>query len=173
MPARYLVAAGLTLAATPLGAGPFETETARAAFGAEIRELILDEPELVGRALNPPVPAPSDIYADARDEDLGRLEAERAALFAETRPRIGPDGAPVALAFLTGPDCADCAAAEAELATLMERLGLAATRLDASDPDVAQAMDRLTLDTLPSYVLPDMMVRGQIPPFVLERYISP
>ncbi|MHA7874493.1 hypothetical protein [Roseivivax sp.] len=161
---------------TPESAGQrpgFATPEARAAFGAELRALILDEPEIVGRALTPTVPEAADIYAEEREADLATLAEARAALFDPAWPRLGAAEAAPALAFVTEPGCQTCAEAQAELVNLLDRLGLTATRIDAGSPRGAALMDRLTLDAVPSYVLPDMMVRGQVPSFVLERYLSP
>ena len=36
----------------------------------------------------------------------------------------------------------------------------------------AEAFARLDLDTTPSYVFPDMMLRGSIPLVVLEKYVK-
>ncbi|WP_116597159.1 hypothetical protein [Primorskyibacter marinus] len=44
---------------------------------------------------------------------------------------------------------------------------------DGAEADADLAMfDRMGLDKTPSYVLPDMMIRGQMPVFVLERYFD-
>jgi hypothetical protein len=34
-------------------------------------------------------------------------------------------------------------------------------------------MERMTFDALPSYVMRDKLIRGQMPIFVLERYLTP
>ena len=51
--------------------------------------------------------------------------------------------------------------------------GAAPRGSDTTTGATNQAMfDRLGLDTTPSYVLPDMLIRGEMPGFVLERYID-
>ncbi|MFD1341760.1 hypothetical protein [Litorisediminicola beolgyonensis] len=161
--------AALGTTAAPLHAGALFPETEqRAAFGAELRAALIADPAPILEALNPsPVS-----YAEDIAEDLARLDAERAALYAPHLPRLGAQDGAVTIAFLTGPDCNDCALAETELTALLERLGLAATRIDTGDDAAAAMMARLTLDALPAYVLPDMMIRGHVPDFVLERYLT-
>lgn len=113
------------------------------------------------RALTAP-PA-TDLYGSEKSADRARIEAEAEALF-------GPDR-DAAIALFTAPDCADCAQAEAELAALTARLGLR-HRIIALDDDTRPMFERLTFDTLPAYVLPDMLIRGQMPAFVLEGYLT-
>jgi hypothetical protein len=91
-------------------------------------------------------------------------------LFDSDRAGIGPAGAPVRIAFFTRADCATCAAARAELATLATRMGFRATVIDM-DRDAALVRD-LGLDMAPSYVLRDRMLRGAMPAIVLDRYLS-
>lgn len=69
------------------------------------------------------------------------------------------------------------------LNTIMERPEITAAEVLAGlelelKPDSAQAdadltmFERMGLDETPSYVLPNMMIRGQMPVFVLERYFD-
>ncbi|MHA6344053.1 glutaredoxin family protein [Roseivivax sp. CAU 1761] len=174
---RQALAVAALVAATPAAAGPFDTLEARAALGEELRELFRDEPELVRPALGLTAPQltaiAQDLYADEIAADLGRIEAEAARLFAPDRPGPGPEGALPAIALLVGPDCPDCAAAQAELDALARRLGLRAAVIDvAADPADRAMMERLTLDMVPSYVMPDRMIRGHMPQVVLERYLT-
>ncbi|MCM2561165.1 disulfide bond formation protein DsbA [Lutimaribacter sp. EGI FJ00015] len=127
----------------------------RAAFGAEIRALLLQDPEIVARALAGP-----SIYADAIENDLSRIRAHADTLFA--------DGA--ALAIVTGPDCPSCAQALDELRVLTTELNVTFTELNLTDNRALA--DDLQLDSVPSYVLPDKMVRGHVPPVVLRRYLG-
>lgn len=153
-----LVACALLGAGTPLVAQTdFTALTAaeRAAFQAEIRALLLDEPQIVARALEGPSP-----FADAVDNDLAAIGRNADTLFA--------NGA--ALALFTAPDCPDCDRALAELRALAEALGLSFTLLNMH-ANASLAAD-LGLDTAPSYVLPRMMVRGHVPPVVLRRYLD-
>lgn len=127
----------------------------RAVLRAEIRALLLDEPEIVARALSGPSP-----YAEAVDRDLGVIERHADTLFA--------GGA--AIAIFVAKDCPDCARALDELRTLTDGKGLTFTVLDIHEnADLAAALE---LDATPSYVLPDKMVRGHVPPVVLERYLQ-
>ena len=43
--------------------------------------------------------------------------------------------------------------------------------MDDRGPDATLAAE-LSLEQAPSYVLPDMMMQGHIPPVVLERYLA-
>jgi len=54
---------------------------------------------------------------------------------------------------------------------LAARLGLRVTLFDMAE-DAALAAE-LGLDMAPSYVLPDMMLRGAMPAIVLEKYLRP
>ncbi|MFD1508799.1 disulfide bond formation protein DsbA [Lacimonas salitolerans] len=158
MRALGLAACALLGAGTPLVAQTdFTALTAaeRAAFHAEIRAVLLADPNLVDRALAGPSP-----FADAVDSDLSAIDRHADTLF--------PDGA--ALAVFTSPDCTDCDRALEELAALAQELGVSFTILDMVDHgDLAAALE---LDMAPSYVFPRMMVRGHVPPVVLRRYLE-
>lgn len=127
------------------------------------------------RALAAPAPpAAADIYAEEIAADRALLAAEAGALFDSARPGLGPADAPVAIALFTGPGCAACAPATAELEELATRLGVRAVLIDTgADPADAALMRRLGLDLLPSYALPWGMIRGAMPAVVLERYLAP
>lgn len=156
---------GASLAACALlGAGtPLQAQTdftaltgpERAVFQAEIRALLLDEPQIVDRALAGPSP-----FADAVDNDLAAIDRNADTLFAND----------AALALFTAPNCPDCDRALDELRTLADALGLSFTLHDMQE-NAGLAAD-LGLDTAPSYVLPRMMVRGHVPPVVLRRYLE-
>lgn len=119
------------------------------------------------------VPGASDIYADEIAADLARITAAAPMLFDPARPGPGPAGAPVAIAVFVAPDCQDCAAALRDLAAIADRQGLRAAVLNvSSDPDLSLLFQGLGLDILPSYVMPDRMIRGAMPGFVLERYLG-
>lgn len=142
------------------------TATERAVLHAQIREALLGLP----RHLLPDAPAPSlDIMGDAIAEDLSRLSDRSAALFGPDLPGFGPPDAALTVALFTARDCPDCAAAEADLRRLAETRDLRVTLLDIdAHRDLAQALE---IDLAPSYVLPDMMLRGHIPLIVMERYL--
>ncbi len=166
-------AAGLFLAAAAAGGALADTDftalapTERAIFHAEIREALLGLP----RAALPDAPPPAiNLYQDAIDRDLARLADRDTALFGPHLPGFGPADAAQRIALFTAPDCPDCARAEAELRALADTFDLRVTLLDMdTHADLARALE---LDLAPSYVLPDMMLRGHIPPIVLERYLS-
>ena len=109
------------------------------------------------RAAEAPVIA-GDLYAEDRERDLDRIAARAGALF--------PKGERIAL--FVGPDCADCAAARAEL----DSLGHPVALHDTGDPAAASLHDALALEDLPAYVMADRLIRGHMPAFVLERYLS-
>jgi hypothetical protein len=162
----------LLLAAAPTAAGTdftALTPAERALFHAEIRAVLLAHPELARPA--PPVPpAQPDLYAEDVASDLALIGVETARLFAPDLPGFGPSGAANRIALFTGPDCPDCARAEAELRDLAARHDLRVTLFDrAARPDLAA---RLGVDTLPFYVLPKMMLRGHMPAPVLARYLD-
>ena len=131
------------------------TAAERAAFRAEIRALLLEEPEIVARALAGPSP-----YADAVDSDLARINAYADILFS--------GGA--AVAVITSPNCPSCDRAVDELRELTGELGVTFNEINgAENPDLIADLD---LGVLPTYVLPDMMVRDHVPPIVLRRYLT-
>lgn len=109
------------------------------------------------RALVPP----PDPYAQEKADDLARI-AREPVLFAEGQ----------AIAMFTHPDCGSCGHAEAELQALSKALGVGVQILNTHSPANAALMERLSLDLLPSYVMPDRLIRGQMPSFVLERYLT-
>lgn len=121
----------------------------------------------------PPGPAPVEAYADEIASDLARIKAETPALFHDPRDALGTGSGAAAITLFIGPDCPDCARARAELATLAEAMDLRAHVIDVSkNAEDAALLARLTLDTLPSYVMPDKLIRGHMPAFVLERYLT-
>jgi len=160
--AGLLCAGGTALAQSTLSSAE------RAALGAEIRALLLDEPEIVEQALNPP----SD-YEEAASADRARLNALAPRLFAPDQTGFGDADAALRIAFFTTEDCAECDQALDDLRGLAETHDLRVTlfAMDDSGPDAALAAE-LGLEQAPSYVLPDMMMQGHIPPVVLERYLA-
>jgi hypothetical protein len=115
-------------------------------------------------------------YQQDINNDLARIGAVFFPLFGADRPFVGPsDGGQhetAAITLFTGPDCTACADALQELDTLATRLGLRANVIDTGTAENAALMDQLGLDLLPSYVMPDRMIRGDIPVFVLDRYLT-
>lgn len=116
------------------------------------------------RALDAPTVASP--YAEDRAADLDRIAREAAVLFDahEDHPRA-------AIAFFTGPDCAECAAAQGELERLGASLKITIRVFDTGTPTDAALHRRLAFDTVPAYVMPDRLIRGHMPDFVLERYL--
>lgn len=113
------------------------------------------------RAAEAPVVS-GDLSADEREKDLEGIAAQAGTLF--------PDGA--AIALFVGPDCAECATARTELLALGVRLDIRVALHDTRKPEAAALLEALSLDSLPAYVMPDRLIRGQMPTFVLERYLS-
>ncbi|WP_425098286.1 hypothetical protein [Tropicibacter sp. S64] len=124
------------------------------------------------RALAAPV-APADPYAEERSADLAAIDTVSDRLFGPGGTRLGPQDAPVRIVLFVAQDCPDCTSAEADLAQLAERLGVGAKVLTVDDDAEATALlSRLSLDRLPSYVTPKTLIRGPMPAFVLERYVT-
>lgn len=152
------------------------TDAERAILHAEIRAVLLANPELAAPALGrgasnvaPRIP-PQNIYTDAVENDLARIKSHAAALFDPDLPGFGPVSATRTLALFTRANCPDCALAESDLRQLAQTHDLRVTLIDFdAHSDLAHALE---LDMAPSYVLPEMMLRGHIPPIVLERYFK-
>jgi hypothetical protein len=163
------LATGLFSLATPAGADTDFTDLTRAEraiFHAEIREALLGLPDLTDKITPPPI----DHYADAVENDLARIEAQANRLFAPGLPGFGPADAAQSIALLVRPDCPECTRAMEDLRTLVQTHDLRVTLIDITEnPDLAQTLD---LDLAPSYVLPDMMLRGHMPGVVLQRYLT-
>ncbi|MEC3862186.1 hypothetical protein VK792_12905 [Mesobacterium sp. TK19101] len=164
---RTLALGAMLVGGSGAAEGLFDASRDRAALGAELRALLTEEPDIVAKALSGPSP-----YQDAIADDLALIGREAAILFDPARDGFGPAGRP-ALVMFTASDCASCATAERDLSALAEAgaLRVAVIRVDETPKDAA-LMGRLGLDLLPSYVLPDMMVRGDVPVFVLQRYLN-
>jgi len=155
----------LPCAATAQDTGP----QSRPPLGTAIRELLIATPELLSEITGLSRAAP-DLYGEEAARDLDTLDQMAAQLFNPSQPGFGPTDAPTRLAFFTAEDCPDFTRAEEELRALAERLGFRVAVFDIG-PDAALARS-LGLDMVPSYVLPDMMLRGAMPDIVLERYLT-
>lgn len=116
---RFAVLA-LALVAAPAAAMDLSPEN-RAAFRAELRAYLLDQPELIEEAL---AEAERRRYSSAVADDLALIETHRAALFADPADWAGgnPDG-DVTLVSFVDYGCASCGPALA-----------AARALAAADP---------------------------------------
>ncbi|KPP84833.1 MAG: hypothetical protein HLUCCA08_12450 [Rhodobacteraceae bacterium HLUCCA08] len=166
------LALALCLAPGPVAAGAEGLDLSpadRAAFGAEIRALLLDEPELVrpiGGAVLPADPVPTPGYDDEIAADLELIAAHATALF-------GPDGA-IRLGAADGPVAfASFAAPGSDTAAMLDDYARSrGIAIALRDPATHGAlMEALGLDTVPSHVFADLMVRGDVPPIVLDRYL--
>lgn len=140
----------------------------RAALGAEIRALLLEEPEILEPALNPP-----SAFEESVNADLSRLEELAQQLFDPALAGFGAEDAVLHIAIFIRHACSDCARAQDDLQALVKDHDLRVTvhRMDDNGAGAALAQ-ALELSEAPSYVLPDMMIQGHIPPVVLERYLS-
>lgn len=187
--------------AAPAGAMDLSPDSRRA-FGAEVRALLLDEPGLVIQAFEAARPDPSAIYAEAAEDDLALIANHADALFVPTGAGFGADTPDIVLTVFVAAASADCRAALADLVALTaEHPGLR-VELRAFDtapeteallnllveagPEALLAADwgvsppgapsdlaqEMGLDTAPSYLTRKTMIRGAIPPVVLERYLS-
>jgi hypothetical protein len=148
-------------------AEPLLDAAGRAALGAEIRALLLAEPDILGRALTPPT-----AFEEAVTADMDRLARLAPHLFDPAQAGFGPADARLRIALFTADDCAACAQAEADLRALADGHDLRVTVFSLSDPAAREMAAILELTESPAYVLPDMMMQGHIPPVVLERYLT-
>jgi hypothetical protein len=157
----------LCLMAPALQAEPLFNMAQRAALGAEIRAVLLDTPQIVDQALNPP-----SAYEEAVSADIDRLTALAPRLFDPAQNGFGAADATHRIALFVKDDCADCTKAVADLRALAQAHDLRVTlhRLDDNGASAALAA-QLDLSEAPSYALPEMMLQGYIPPVVLERYL--
>ncbi|WP_397542975.1 hypothetical protein [Roseovarius salis] len=146
------------------------TAAERAIFRQEIREVLLTVPRLLPDTAPRRAPDAQALYADEIEADLARIRAHSDALFSPERPGFGARDATQTVALFIAADCAACANAKSALKALAASHDLRVTLHDMDErADLAAA---LGLDMAPSYVFPDMMVRGAVPPIVLERYLG-
>ena len=163
---------GLTLGLA-LWAGSVHAETdlqnlqsdERAIFRALIRETLLANPQIIA-----PLFAPVDLYADDAANDLAAIKSEAKLLFAKTQTGFGPTNASLTIALFTAPNCAPCQAAEAELRAYANNMNIRVNLFDFAGKDKNLTV-RMGIDMAPTYVLPDMFFRGQMPSALFERYL--
>jgi protein-disulfide isomerase len=148
-------------------AEPLFDAAERAALGAEIRALLLAEPEIAARALTPP-----SAFEEAVSADMERLTRLAPQLFDPAQAGFGAADAALRIAFFTADDCADCARAEADLRALAASHDLRVSVFSMADAAARDLAARLELTETPAYVLPDMMLQGHIPHVILERYLA-
>jgi hypothetical protein len=163
--AAVLCGLSLALPATAQGTAP----QSRAPLGEAIRQALIATPEVLSEVTRR-VPAPVDLYAEDAARDLALLDRAAPRLFDPAHAGIGPEGAPIRIAFFTRADCAACRSAMTDLRALADRLGFRAAVFDIQK-DEGIARD-LGLDMAPSYVMRDRMLRGAMPTVVLERYLT-
>lgn len=168
---RLFATLAMTLTAVP-AAGDTDftalTPEERAVFHAEIRAVLLQNPELASAR----PPAVQDIYAGEIASDLALITENAAQLFDPTAADrwIGSGVAfNIFAVFVTG-DCPDCDRALRDLETLSETHNLRVHVLEREDH--AALADRLGVDTLPFYVFPKMMLRGHMPAAVIAGYLE-
>lgn len=205
-------AAALLAAATPAAALDFGalSPAERKAFGAEIRALVLSEPELIERALAPERPDPMSFYIEEDKRRLSALEQQLAPQAGDVV--IGPEGGSTVTAFL-GPDegskemiavleglsnsahpikiivkfwgqngrasaihriyGADAfwraMAGETDPEWDRSKIEAFAATLDTDPSDLAQALE---MDAPPFLLINGIMVKGPVPPVVIQKYLS-
>lgn len=160
-------ACALILSGSVAQAEPLFDSAGRAALGAEIRALLLAEPEIVARALTPP-----SAFEDAVSADMDRLTRLAPRLFDPAQAGFGAADARLRIAFFTSDTCAACAQAKDDLRALVATRDLRVTVFSLEDADARDLAATLELTESPAYVLPDMMLQGHIPPVILERYLA-
>lgn len=141
------------------------TPAQRANLGQEVRQVLATDPALVLPVFQtPPQPTP---YADAVDADRQLLRDLAPRIFPTDTQGAGA-GMPPAMALVMVPNCPDCDAMQELLTGWADqgRVRLFTLPLHSAE---AQA---LGLDTAPSYVFETMIVRGDVPPIVLEKYLA-
>lgn len=158
--------AGLTVPAPALAAQTdfrHLTPAERALLGDEIRQVLRADPDLVRPAFEAPIPTPG--YQDEIDQDRDLLTRLADQIWAT--PVAAPTGAPK-LAVITAPDCAPCDAVLDQLTSWAQAGRVDLYTLPMNDA----AAHALGLDTAPSFIFETMIVRGDVPPVVLEKYLS-
>lgn len=103
-------------------------------------------------------------YADEVASDLARIESVSDFLFGKDRSGQ--------IVLFTRTTCPACAKAAQEFETLVRDLDIDARAYDADTVPVQEVMQILGLDLVPSYVMPDRMIRGHMPEFILRRYLA-
>jgi len=136
------------------------TRDERAAFAEEMRTFLMAEPDVAAAALAPPDYA-AQAYRDAADADRALIDRLSAQVL---------DGRDVAL-FISD-DCPSCEVALEELKAISITSGANFMLHDMSNPESAKLATQLGMQDVPFYVLPDMILRGQMPQIVLTKYLT-
>ncbi len=133
----------------------------RSALGREIRQVLRDDPTLALPAFAPQPTA----YRDEIDADHRMLEQLADQIFAV--PLAGDGDAP-RLSLVTAPGCPECEAQKELLTGWAANGRLRLYELPLNSP-TARA---LGLDIAPSFVFDTLIVRGDVPAVVLEKYLA-
>ncbi|WP_136635387.1 hypothetical protein [Pseudooceanicola onchidii] len=104
----------LLLAGPALSEGLDLSAADRAAFRAEVRAALLDDPSVIMRALSP------DLYDEYAAQDRARLD-DQAALFAPTDRGYGAEDPRLTVLFFEAYPCATCAEAWVQVDALLAR----------------------------------------------------
>ena len=136
------------------------TQAERAAFGVEVRALLMDEPSLAADEMAGPNYA-AEAYRDEADADLALLNDLSSEVL---------EGSSIAL--FVSPDCPTCVIAERELIDISNRYGIKFKLHDMSTPATIALAERLGMAEAPFYVMPTMILRGHMPDIVLVRYLT-
>lgn len=137
------------------------TRAERQAFGAEIRALLLDEPEIVTKVLDAQNPASQETRTYI-DDDLALLDELASHIL---------DGA--AIAIFIPPECDACEQVIQEVHEITKSYGVTVKLHDLTDPQSAKLAEKFGLTDEVFYVMPQMILRGHMPRVVLERYLAP
>ncbi len=132
---------------------------------AEIRSVLLAQPEIILRGENP-----AQDYSNEVAADLELIARNRETLFDPKLPGAGKSDAALKVALSVRAACDDCARAESDLRDLALSHDLRLFLIDAEKhPELVSA---LGIDAFPFYVMPEMMLRGYMPKQVLNRYLE-
>ncbi|KPP85488.1 MAG: hypothetical protein HLUCCO07_00180 [Rhodobacteraceae bacterium HLUCCO07] len=147
------------------------TDAERRILGAEIREVILENPSLVsGLSLTLQSPYPAPAYEEEIAADHALIARHADALFDDDLPGFGSPTADNIIALFTAEDCPACAEAERDLRSLSESYDLKVMLIDrGAHGDLADALE---VGELPFYVMPRMMIQGHMPAPVLAGYLE-
>ena len=132
----------------------------RIALGAEVRALLLAEPDIVGAAMAGP-DYTANAYQDEARADLDLLAA------LSDQVLQGAD-----IAIFTATDCAECGIALSELQTISDSSKATFIDHNMSSIEGAALASKLGMTDAPFYVMTDRILRGHMPEIVLRRYLT-
>lgn len=128
----------------------------------QLRDRLLDSAESARRSLSPPPLGPE------AQSDLARISEHRTTLF-DTPERIGRTTGPADFALFYDPS--SDADVIRDLRQLVTDHGLSVALHPNDHADVRALHAQMSLDTWPSYVFPNVMLRGAVPVGILPRYL--